>query len=188
MYKHFFKRLIDILISLLVIIIFSPLYIVVALIIYLQDKGNPLFKQKRVGLHEAEFILMKFRSMPVNTANVASTEVAQLKVTPFGKFIRRTNLDELPQLFNILKGDMSLVGPRPSLLTQTELVDLRIEKNVYSCRPGLSGLAQVNAYDNMPVEEKAYWDAFYANNLTFMLDIKIIFKTFVYLTKQPPTY
>lgn len=188
MYRSFFKRLIDIVASFCCIIIFSPLFIIVAVIIFLQDKGTPFFKQKRVGVNEEDFVLYKFRSMPLNTANVPSSEVSKIKVTPFGKFIRRSNLDELPQLFNILMGDMSIVGPRPGLPTQFELVAMRREKNVYSCRPGLSGLAQVNSYDNMPESEKAFWDGQYANDITFVKDIKIILKTFVYLTKKPPTY
>lgn len=188
MYRSFFKRLIDALASLGCIIVFSPLFIIVALIIFLQDRGTPLFKQKRVGLNEQDFVLYKFRSMPLNTANVPSNEVSKLKITPFGKFIRRSNLDELPQLFNIFKGDMSIVGPRPGLPTQVELTAMRRDRNVYSAKPGLTGLAQVNSYDNMPETEKANWDGKYANDVTFINDCKIILKTFVYLTKKPPTY
>ncbi|MCO6146880.1 sugar transferase [Flavobacterium sp. NRK1] len=188
MYRTFFKRLIDITASLICIIIFAPLFFIVGLIIYLQDRGNPFFRQSRVGLYEKQFVLMKFRSMPVNTANVPSNEVAKIKITPFGKFIRRSNLDELPQLFNIFLGEMSIVGPRPALPSQTELVLMRREKNAYSCRPGLTGLAQVNSYDNMPETEKAKWDGIYAGNLTFLQDVKIVLRTFVYLTKKPPTY
>jgi O-antigen biosynthesis protein WbqP len=188
MYKIFFKRLIDIVVSFIAILLLAPLFIIVALIIYVQDGANPLFTQKRVGLFQKEFILMKFRSMPINTANVVSTEVSTLKITTFGKFIRRSNLDEIPQLINILKGDMSLVGPRPSLVTQEDLIQIRKDLNVYSCRPGLTGLAQVNAYDYMPSVKKAFWDGKYANNLTFLTDFKIIMSTFVYLTKKPPTY
>lgn len=126
--------------------------------------------------------------MPLNTANVPSSEVSKIKVTPFGKFIRRSNLDELPQLFNILKGDMSIIGARPGLPTQVALVAMRREENVYSARPGLTGLAQVNSYDNMPESEKAAWDGKYVSDITFVKDFRIILKTFVYLTKKPPTY
>jgi O-antigen biosynthesis protein WbqP len=188
MYKFFFKRLIDIVASFLCILIFSPLFIILASIIYFQDFGTPLFKQKRVGLNEQEFIVFKFRSMPLNTANVVSSNVSEIKITPFGKFIRRFNLDELPQLFNILNGDMSLIGPRPSLMSQGILIELRRENKVYSSSPGLTGLAQVNAFDNMPDEKKAYWDGLYANNITFINDVKIILRTLIYLTKKPPTY
>ena len=188
MYKYFFKRIIDFVASLVCIILFSPLFILTAFIIYVQDKGTPLFKQKRVGLNEKEFVLLKFRSMPLDTKNVDSSNVAEIKITPFGGFIRRTNIDELPQLINIMKGDMSLIGPRPSLPTQNELIVLRRVNGVYQCKPGLTGLAQVNSYDGMPDEKKAFWDGSYSNNITFINDVKIILKTLIYLTKKPPTY
>jgi len=188
MYKLIIKRSIDIIASLFIILIFSPLYLIVGLVIYLQDFGHPIFKQKRVGVNEKPFTLMKFRSMPINTKDVPSSKTKELKVTPFGKFIRRSNLDELPQLINIFKGDMSLIGPRPSLPSQTELVSLRRARNVYTTKPGLTGLAQVNAYDNMPDEKKAEWDGAYVKNITFIKDIKIVLRTIVYLTKKPPTY
>jgi O-antigen biosynthesis protein WbqP len=188
MYKGFIKRFIDIIASFSVILLLSPIYLIIAFIIYIQDKGNPVFKQFRVGKNETEFKVFKFRSMPVNTSNVPSSEVSKITITPFGKFIRRTNLDELPQLFNILKGDMSLIGPRPSLGSQTELIELRRSKNVYKCRPGLTGLAQVNAFDEMPDDTKAMWDGRYVQNITFMNDVRIVLKTLIYLTKKPPTY
>lgn len=188
MYKLIIKRSIDIIASLFIILIFSPLYLIVGLVIYLQDFGNPIFKQERVGFNEKPFTLMKFRSMPINTKNVPSSQTKELKVTPFGKFIRRSNLDELPQLINIFKGDMSLIGPRPSLPAQTDLVALRRAKNVYSTKPGLTGLAQVNAFDNMPNEKKADWDGIYVKNITFIKDVKIVLRTIIYLTKKPPTY
>jgi len=97
-------------------------------------------------------------------------------------------MDELPQLFNILKGDMSLIGPRPSLPDQTELIEIRSRNGSYDCRPGLTGLAQVNSYDYMPVAEKAAFDGRYAARITFINDVKIVLKTLLYLTKKPPTY
>lgn len=188
MYRSFFKRLIDILIAFLSILVFSPIIIVTAIIIKLQDGGPAIFKQNRVGYKGYDFVLLKFRSMPINTANVASSETGFLKITPFGKFIRRSNIDELPQLFNILRGDMSIVGPRPALASQTELVDLRMENGAYKCKPGLTGLAQINSYDNMPVSVKADWDIKYAKRISFLNDMKIILFTFGYLLKPPPTY
>ena len=168
--------------------IFSPVMAVVAIFIYLQDFATPIFQQKRVGFGEEEFTIYKFRSMPINTAELASKDAGKIEATPFGKFIRRTNLDELPQLFNIFKGDMSLVGPRPSLISQTELIQLRRQKNVYVCKPGLTGWAQVNGYDDMPEDEKSDFDGEYANHVSFFFDCKIILRTFVYLTKAPPRY
>lgn len=188
MYKSLFKRALDVVVSFGSILILSPILIIVALIIYFQDKGTPFFIQKRVGFNADEFVVFKFRSMPLNTANVPSSDFSKLKITPFGKFIRRTNLDELPQLLNILTGDMSIVGPRPSLSSQENLIKLRKEKNVYSCKPGLTGLAQVNSFDGMPDEKKAYWDGLYASNITFVQDVRIVLNTLVYLTKKPPTY
>jgi O-antigen biosynthesis protein WbqP len=188
MYKKNFKRIIDITASFIVLLLLSWLLIIIAVIIKLQDRGPILFVQKRVGKNRQEFNILKFRSMPVNTANVSSEQVHLIKITPFGKFIRRTNIDELPQLINILRGDMSLIGPRPSLPTQTELINLRSKNNTYSCRPGLTGLSQVNSYDYMPVEEKARFDGIYAESITFINDVKIVLKTLSYLTKEPPTY
>lgn len=188
MYRKFIKRLVDILISSCVIVLCSPLFIMVALLILIQDGGNPIFKQDRVGVNKSIFTLMKFRSMPINTANVPSADTSKIKITTFGAFIRRSNLDELPQFFNILVGDMSFIGPRPSLPNQINLVGLRSDKNVYSCKPGLTGLAQVNSFDGMTDGQKAEWDGKYASNISFVQDFKIFLKTFIYLTKKPPTY
>jgi len=188
MYRLFFKRFIDVTASLGILLLLSWLLIIVALIIKLQDGGSVFFIQKRVGKDKQNFNILKFRSMPVNTANVSSDQAHLIKITPFGKFIRRTNMDELPQLFNILKGDMSLIGPRPSLPNQTELIELRSKNGSYICRPGLTGLAQVNSYDYMPVSEKAVFDGQYAAHITFTNDVKIVLKTLSYLTKKPPTY
>jgi O-antigen biosynthesis protein WbqP len=188
MYKKIFKRLIDMLASLGVLLLLSWLLLIIAIILKLQDRGPVFFVQRRVGRHKIDFNILKFRSMPVHTANVSSDQVHLIKITPFGNFIRRINIDELPQLINILKGDMSLIGPRPSLPNQTELIDLRSKGSAFNCRPGLTGLAQVNSYDFMPVEEKAQFDNIYANHITFMNDVKIVLKTFVYLTKKPPVY
>ena len=188
MYRHFAKRIIDIVASGLCLIVFSPIMAIIALLIYLQDFANPIFQQKRVGFGQGEFTIYKFRSMPINTTELASKDAGKIQATPFGSFIRRTNLDELPQLINIFRGDMSLVGPRPSLISQTELIKLRRQKNVYVCRPGLTGWAQVNGYDDMPEDEKSDFDGEYANGVSFWFDCKIILRTFVYLTKKPPRY
>jgi O-antigen biosynthesis protein WbqP len=188
MYLNFVKRFIDIFLSLITLIALSPILLFCSLFIFLQDFGPVIFKQSRVGKGGRIFLFYKFRSMPVNTPNVRSSETAELKITPFGKFIRRTNIDELPQLFNILKGDMSIVGPRPPILTQIELVRFRRENGSIDCLPGLTGWAQINSYDFMPEEEKAKFDGEYAANITFLKDFKIVLRTFLYLTKKPPTY
>lgn len=188
MYQRFFKRPLDVCCSLTAIIILAPLLIITALIIFFQDFGPFIFKQSRVGKEGRIFKFFKFRSMPINTPNVQSSETNKLKITPFGKIIRRTSIDELPQLVNILKGDMSIIGPRPPIPSQEDLIQWRKENGALNCRPGLTGLAQINSYDFMPAEEKAKWDGIYAKNISFKNDVSILLKTFLYLTKKPPTY
>lgn len=126
--------------------------------------------------------------MPVETPNVESHEKDKLTITPFGKIIRRTNLDELPQLFSILKGDMSLIGPRPPIPSQKNLIAMRKENGALSLKPGLTGWAQVNSYDDMPEEVKAEFDGYYYRNMSFIFDVKIVFKTLLYLANKPPAY
>lgn len=182
------KRLIDFTASLGVLILLSPIMLITALVIFLQDGHNPIFSHNRVGKGGNLFRFHKFRSMPVNTPNVESHERDKITVTPFGKFIRRTNLDELPQLFSILKGDMSLIGPRPPIPSQAELIGLREANGSIQLKPGLTGWAQVNSYDNMPDDVKAELDAYYSKHISFTLDVKIVLKTLLYLTKKPPAY
>lgn len=184
----FFKRLFDIVLALLLIIGLAPIYLIIALIIFVQDLGTPIFKQIRIGKSGEEFVFYKFRSMPLKTPNVESHEKEKLKITPFGKFIRRTNLDELPQFFNVLKGDMSFIGPRPPIPSQINLIELRRNNKALSLRPGLTGWAQVNSYDNMPEEEKARFDGEYAQIISVKMDLLILGKTVIYFTKKPPTY
>lgn len=182
------KRGIDILASLSVIVITSPLLLFIMLIILMQDFKNPIFKQSRIGKGGKEFTFYKFRSMPVGTPNVESSQREQIKITPFGKLLRRTNLDELPQLYSILIGDMSLIGPRPPIPSQVQLIDLRRSNGSLDLKPGLTGWAQVNSYDNMPDSVKANYDEFYFKNRSFKLDTIIVLKTLLYLTKKPPSY
>ena len=184
----FFKRLFDIILAVLLIIGLAPFYLLIALIIFVQDFGTPIFKQIRVGKSGKEFMFYKFRSMPLKTPNVESHERSKLTITPFGKFIRRTNLDELPQFFNVLKGDMSFIGPRPPIPSQINLIELRRNNKALSLKPGLTGWAQVNSYDNMPEEEKARFDGEYAQIISVKMDLLILGKTVIYFTKKPPTY
>ena len=135
-----------------------------------------------------QLTIYKFRSMPLGTGDISSDQLGTVQIDKVGKFIRRTNLDELPQLFNILKGDMSLVGPRPPLPSQNQLIDLRRNSGALSYRPGLTGLAQVNGFDGMSVAEKAAFDTNYVNEVSFMNDMAIILRTFIYVSKPPPTY
>jgi len=139
-------RLLDFLFALFGLLIAFP-FLVIIFIIGLFDTGSPIFTQERVGRNKKPFILVKFRTMKVDTASVASHLASTASITPFGGFLRKTKLDELPQLWNVLKGEMSLVGPRPGLFNQEELTAAREAKNVFAVRPGITGLAQVNEID-----------------------------------------
>ena len=139
-------RLLDIFLSLFGLLFALP-FLVILYIIGLFDTGSPIFMQERVGRDKKPFTLVKFRTMKMNTASVASHLASTASITPFGGFLRKTKLDELPQLWNVLIGEMSLVGPRPGLFNQTELIAARDAKNVFAVRPGITGLAQVNEID-----------------------------------------
>lgn len=188
MYPRYGKRLFDIFLSGFALLLLSPVMLLVALAILIEDGRPVLFRQQRVGRMGTPFTVLKFRSMPVNTGDLPSAQAKSVRITQVGTVIRRTNIDELPQLFNILRGDMSIVGPRPALASQKELYEFRQQGGALRCKPGLTGLAQINSYDNMPDKEKAGWDAQYCARVTFLTDIKIILHTFFYLLKPPPTY
>ncbi|GEM80863.1 sugar transferase [Vibrio superstes] len=151
-------RILDFVFSLLGLLFLWPVLIVIWIIGYF-DTGSPIFRQLRVGKDQKEFVLIKFRTMPVDTASVATHLVGASTVTKLGGFLRKTKIDELPQLWNVLKGEMSLVGPRPCLSNQQEMVDAREALNVFSVRPGITGLAQVNEIDMSTPELLAQWDA-----------------------------
>lgn len=182
------KRFMDIVISSSALLLLSPVILVAALAIWAEDRGHPIFRQIRVGRGGHPYELFKLRSMPINTGHVPSTEASRLRITRVGRIVRRTNIDELPQLFNILRGDMSVVGPRPALASQTHLLDLRRQSGADDCKPGLTGLAAIKAYDGMPEDEKARWDGEYASTRSFGLDCRIILRTFLYLLRRPPVY
>jgi O-antigen biosynthesis protein WbqP len=188
MYRRFFKRVLDVSIAVLALLLLSPVMLAVALLIYLEDRGSVFFRQIRVGAGGREFEFVKFRSMPEGTRSVPSTEAGSIPVTRVGRFIRRTNIDELPQLFAVIRGEMSLVGPRPALPKQDALCAIRRQNGSIDCLPGMTGLAQVNAYDGMPEEEKAEYDGEYARSLSLMTDLRVILRTFGYLTRKPPVY
>lgn len=173
------KRVFDFIISLFALIILSPLFLLVALIILIGDGKPVLFRQKRVGKNNELFTIYKFRTMKRGTENVASgkLENANAKITKFGRILRATSIDELPQLFNILNGTMSLVGPRPLIPEETEIRELREKYNVYSIRPGITGWAQVNGRDNISLEQKALLDKEYVEKQSLGFDIKILIMT-----------
>ncbi|WJE09429.1 sugar transferase [Pseudoalteromonas sp. JC3] len=180
--------MIDISGSLFTLLVLSPLLLITALLIKLFDRGPLIFVQQRVGKHGQLFSFYKFRSMPVNTGDIPSDKIGQVKLTWIGRVIRRTSIDELPQLINILKGDMSLVGPRPAINSQQKLIAERKNNGAIEMRPGLTGLAQVNSFDGMTVEEKAHFDGVYYKQVSFLTDVKIVLKTVTYLFKAPPVY
>lgn len=172
------KRLFDIFSSLFAIFIFSPILILISLAIKLESKGPIIFKQDRPGIYNKLFKIYKFRSMKIDTPNVATDLLDPSDfITKSGKIIRKTSLDELPQLFNILKGDMTVVGPRPALYNQYELIEKRTRVNVHTIKPGLTGLAQVMGRDDNSDDQKVQYDKFYLENQSFILDMYIIYKT-----------
>ena len=173
------KRLFDIVFSILAIAVLGIPMAVIAVIIMATDGRPVVFRQDRVGLGNKTFKIRKFRSMKVGTKNVATKDLKNSDdcITPIGKVLRKTSLDELPQLLNILEGTMSFVGPRPLIPQEEHIRKMRAEKNVYSVRPGVTGLAQVNGRDMISEEQKVNWDAEYVQNKSMLLDIKILFKT-----------
>lgn len=173
------KRVLDFIISLFALIILSPLFLIVSVCILISDGSPVFFRQKRVGKNNELFEIYKFRTMKRGTENVASNDLsdANVKITKFGKILRATSIDELPQLLNILNGTMSLIGPRPLIPEETKIRELRQKYNVYSVRPGITGWAQVNGRDNVSAEKKALLDKEYVEKQSLMFDIKIFFMT-----------
>ena len=174
------KRSLDILLSALGLLVLLIPFVIVALVIYGDDPGPVLFRQYRVGRGGALFQLYKFRTMKLDTpCSVATRDMhdPDLYVTRAGRFLRKTSLDELPQLLNVLRGDMSLVGPRPLIPEETEIHEMRHSRGVYALRPGLTGLAQINGRDMVSQEEKVRYDACYLEHLSLWLDLKILLAT-----------
>ena len=169
-------RLLDILFATFGLIVGSSILLVLTLIGWF-DTGSPLFRQVRVGRNQQQFVLVKFRTMRVGTASVATHLASTAAITPFGHFLRRTKLDELPQLWNVLKGEMSLVGPRPCLPTQTELIDEREKRQVFKLRPGITGLAQINNIDMSTPALLAETDAKMLKNLSLLSYFSYISQT-----------
>lgn len=169
-------RIFDFILSLFGLLLFFP-FLLVLFIICLFDTGSPIFMQERVGRHKKPFTLIKFRTMKLDTASVATHLASTTSITPLGHFLRKTKLDELPQLWNVLTGDMSLVGPRPGLFNQDELTQARDAKDVYSIRPGITGLAQVNEISMATPELLAKTDKAMIDSLTLRNYFKYIFVT-----------
>jgi O-antigen biosynthesis protein WbqP len=181
MYKHFFKRLIDIVVSFIAIVLLLIPFILIALLILITNPGPVFFRQKRFGKNKKMFKILKFRTMKVNTPDLPTDKIKNPEqyITGIGRILRKTSLDELPQVFNIFVGQMSFIGPRPALWNQTELIKLRDQTGANDVRPGLSGWAQINGRDEIPEKKKAELDGEYVKKLSFWFDVKCFFGTFI---------
>lgn len=174
------KRLFDLLVALIATLLLLPLILLVALAVRLTSAGPALYWSDRVGRHNTIFRMPKFRSMRTDTPAVATHLLGDPDqyLTPIGSFLRKSSLDELPQLWSILTGQMSLVGPRPALYNQHDLIALRTEKKVDTLVPGLTGWAQINGRDELPIPDKVLLDAYYLQHRSFLLDLRILVLTF----------
>ena len=180
------KRICDILLSLLLLCCLSIPMILIALIVKLTSKGPALYWSDRVGINNILFRMPKFRTMRLDTPEIATHLMSDpdLYLTSFGSFLRKFSLDELPQLWSILKGDMSFIGPRPALYNQDDLVDLRTKKGIHRLVPGVTGWAQVNGRDDIPIPLKVEYDEYYMNNKSIILDLKIVWMTVVNVLRK----
>src|SRR5690625_240054 len=181
------KRLIDLLLSLTGLIVLSPIFIALIIAIKVESRGPILFKQKRVGIHKKYFNILKFRTMRIDTPKDTPTHLLDNPdqyITKVGKFLRKTSLDEIPQIWNILIGEMSIIGPRPALWNQYDLIEERDKYGVNDVLPGLTGWAQINGRDELPIEVKAKLDGEYINKMSPMMDMKCFFGTFVSVLKS----
>ncbi|NUH83398.1 sugar transferase [Bacillus firmus] len=183
MYRRFIKRAMDFILSLTAIMILSPVFLTVAILVRVKLGSPILFKQERPGLNGKIFTMYKFRTMTDQKDENGVLLPNHIRLTKFGKSLRSTSLDELPELFNILKGDMSIIGPRPLLIEYLPLYNER-QRNRHNVRPGLSGLAQVNGRNAISWEQKFNFDIEYVENISFLLDVKIIAQTFLKVFKR----
>ena len=177
--------MINTIIGLIILILLSPIFLIVSLVIYIDDGFPALYKQKRIGVNNSKFWVYKFRSMKKNIPDIPTHLVKnpQQFYTRSGPFLRKFSIDEFPQLINIIKGEMVFVGPRPALHNQDDLVDLRTKTGVHELMPGVTGWAQVNGRDELSIPEKVKFDKYYLDNKSIMLDIKILFFTILKVIK-----
>lgn len=181
------KRAIDVILSLLGLIILAPVFLILMLAVKLDSKGPVLFRQKRVGIHKQYFDILKFRTMRTDTPKDMPTHLLQNPeqyITRTGRFLRKTSLDELPQIINILKGDMSIIGPRPALWNQEDLIAEREKYGANDIPVGLSGWAQINGRDELPIADKARLDGEYVKRMSFLFDCRCFFGTIVSVWKH----
>jgi O-antigen biosynthesis protein WbqP len=186
------KRVVDIIVSLCGLIILSPLIAIVVLIIKFDSPGPAIFVQKRIGKDNQIFIIHKFRTMKIDTPDIAKTDLLNKGVDPYmtrvGTFLRKNLIDEIPQLINVFKGNMSLVGPRPALYNQYDLIRMRTEKGVHKVKPGMTGWAVLEGGEDLELPEKVKADAYYVKNMSFKFDLKILIMTFGVLFKKKGIY
>lgn len=181
------KRYIDFILALSGLIILSPIFIALIIAIKLDSNGPVFFRQKRIGIHKTHFNILKFRTMRIYTPKDMPTHLLknpEQYITKTGKLLRKTSLDELPQIINILVGEMSVVGPRPALWNQYDLIAERDKYGANGIRPGLTGWAQINGRDELPIEVKAQLDGEYVEKMNFLFDVICLFKTFVCVIKR----
>lgn len=180
-----FIRLLDLFISISLFIALTPLFITIVFLIMLESKGSAIHVSNRVGLHKKVFKMYKFRTMRLNTPDVAThlLKNSNQYITKIGKILRKSSLDEIPQLLNIIKGQMSFVGPRPALFNQKDLIELRDEAHIFSIKPGITGLAQINGRDDLSIQEKVKYDRKYLSDVSVLNYLKILFFTIIYIFK-----
>ena len=187
MYQKFGKRLLDLILSGCAIVVLAPVYLLIALAIKLDDPGPVFFRQKRVGIHKTHFEILKFRTMKCCTPRDVPThllENPEQYITRVGRVLRKTSLDELPQIFQIFTGKMSIIGPRPALWNQFDLIAERDKYGANDLRPGLTGWAQINGRDELPINVKARFDGEYVKNISFPFDCKCFFGTILSVLKS----
>ncbi len=187
MYDRGIKRIIDLILSVIIFLILLPVFLIIILAIKIDSKGPVFFKQKRVGKGKSYFEILKFRTMYIDTPKDMPThllENPEAFITKVGKFLRKTSLDELPQLINIIKGDMSFIGPRPALWNQYDLIEERDKYHANDIRPGMSGWAQINGRDELEIPVKAKLDGYYCEHLSFLFDVRCFFGTFISVLRQ----
>lgn len=183
---NYIKQLIDYVLAFIFLLIFSPLFLIIGILIKLNSAGPILYKQKRSGQYDKQFYIYKFRSMKIGTPELATDKLLNQErhITGIGNFLRKYSLDELPQLLNIIRGEMSFVGPRPALYNQYELIQARRQLGIDQIKPGLTGYAQVKGRDFISNNEKVNYDKYYYDHISFLLDFKIIIYTVLKVIKK----
>ena len=187
MYQKFGKRFLDIVLSACGILVLAPVFALLAIAIKADDPGPVFFRQKRVGIHKSHFQIMKFRTMKMDAPSDVPThllENPEACITRVGKILRKTSLDELPQIFQIFTGEMSIIGPRPALWNQFDLIEERDKYGANDIRPGLTGWAQINGRDELPIDVKAKLDGEYVQKMSFLFDCKCFFGTIISVLKS----